>query len=440
MALEYDNAMYLGGYSEVEAATTGTQSLDCGKNWINLGLEALGLYFYGDPTNDVEQLYVALADTPGDIHVSNYGDGGEDLNDVGIPEWHQWDVALSEFSDNAVDTADVNRIYIGLGDRDYPVAGGSGTLYIDDVRVYIPRCVPEKRRPLADLNGDCTVDWRDLEMLGDDWLESDKVLTVSEPQDTPVGEWKLDEGTGSLAGDTGSGGNNGTLEGTYSWAAGYENSAVEFFDGRVLVPDAAVLRPQYEVTTCAWIKYSNPQSENNRVVVKGADNWETYVLWVSGSSSLAFSINEHTAGPNEPNTFQISENALYMNEWAHIAGTYDGTYMKLFVNGEVVDSSDEASGITLSQETSGLAIGNKSDAIDTPFAGIIDEVCVYDVALTEAEVAYVALGPTGYRRLVSEANFYDEETQGSKAVNFRDLAIMASGEMWLTPKENWLWP
>lgn len=215
---------------------------------------------------------------------------------------------------------------------------------------------------------------------------------------------------------------------------------MEFFFGRVLVSDAAVLRPQNEVSVCAWINYSTNQN-NSRVVVKGRDNWETYLLWVNDDDELLFAINEDTPGPDDPNTHSVSEDALYMDDWVHIAGTYDGTLMKIFVNGEVVDESNDANGITLSQAQTvddGLAIGGRPDSDDNTFNGIVDEVRVYDYALTEAEIAYIATDTTGHVPLVSIANIYDAESPGSKAVNLRDFAVMATD--WLTPKEDWLWP
>jgi hypothetical protein len=407
------------------------------EDWTDYEVKALTLYFHGDPnndTNDTEQLYVAVDDDLGGHAEIPY----PDMNDLKKHEWTEWNVAISDFnSPDDVDETKVTSLSIIFGSSsNTTIPGGFGIAYFDDIRLYSRRCVPSIRKPVADLSGDCTVDFVDVEILGDEWLETDRFVAVSEPNTGPVGEWKLD----GTAADTGSGGNHGTLQGSYQWVAGHDGSAVEFFFGRVLVSDAAVLRPQNEVSVCAWINYSTNQN-NSRVVVKGRDNWETYVLRVDDDDSLTFQINEDTPGPNEPNTYETKEDELYMDDWVHIAGTYDGTLMKIFVNGEVVDDTDDANGITLSQAQTvddGLAIGGRADSDDNTFEGIVDEVRVYDYALTEAEVAYVALGPTGYRALVSIANVYDTESPGSKAVNLRDFAVMATE--WLTPEEDWIWP
>jgi hypothetical protein len=72
-----------------------------------------------------------------------------------------------------VNLADVNSITIGFGDRNNPQAGGAGKMYFDDIRLYWPRCVPaEVTLSQADLNSDCVVDYRDLEIMTGDWLST----------------------------------------------------------------------------------------------------------------------------------------------------------------------------------------------------------------------------------------------------------------------------
>jgi hypothetical protein len=69
------------------------------------------------------------------------------LNDIAVvtndnPEaaqegsWTQWNIDLQTFSDQGVNLANVNSITLGFGSRDNPVAGGSGMVYFDDIRLY----------------------------------------------------------------------------------------------------------------------------------------------------------------------------------------------------------------------------------------------------------------------------------------------------------------
>jgi len=185
-------------------------------------------------------------------------------------------------------------------------------------------------------------------------------------------------------------------------------------------------------------------------VVKGADNKETYDLEVGGNDELVFSVrdgNDYDAEDDDKYKQYAAESdddALDRDEWIHIAGTYDGNSVKCYINGEVAATNNDANAITyagnwLSQDTNDLAIGNRSDAMDKPFKGIIDDVRVYNYGLSAAEVAYIATdgghNGIGIFRMQSVANPYSEEPLGSGVVNLKDFAKLS--EAWLEEK---LWP
>jgi len=226
------------------------------------------------------------------------------------------------------------------------------------------------------------------------------------------------------------------------------NYALEFDDGRVLVSDAAELKPMHQVSVSAWIYYSEKQ-DSGRIVVKGADNKETYGLEVGSNDDLVFLVRDG----NDPNAedypkydAKSNEDALGRDEWIHIAGTYDGNSVKCYINGEVAGVNNDANAMTyfghpLSQDTNDLAIGNRSesDVMDRPFKGTIDDVRVYNYGLSAAEVAYIATdgghNGIGIFRMQSVANLYSEEPLGSGVVNLKDFAKLAG--VWLEEK---LWP
>jgi len=61
------------------------------------------------------------------------------------------------------------------------------TMYFDDIRLYRPRCVPDKVTLLeADLNSDCVVDFRDLAIMTEDWLSSQADLAADVNADSTV--------------------------------------------------------------------------------------------------------------------------------------------------------------------------------------------------------------------------------------------------------------
>jgi len=121
MPLYYDNSV---GYSE--AAHTLTYPRD----WTENGVSTLSIWFRGDSDNAAELLYVTLNGSA----VVNHNNP----NAAQIATWIQWTIDLQAFADQGVNLVNVNTIAIGLGNKKNPVAGGSGTIYIDDIRLYRP--------------------------------------------------------------------------------------------------------------------------------------------------------------------------------------------------------------------------------------------------------------------------------------------------------------
>ncbi|MHC4095892.1 MAG: LamG-like jellyroll fold domain-containing protein [Planctomycetota bacterium] len=77
-------------------------------------------------TNDPEQLYVALYDGVNTSVVEH-----NDASAATLTSWQEWKIPLTAFT--GVDFSNIKKVYIGLGDRDNPVVGGSGTVYIDEI-------------------------------------------------------------------------------------------------------------------------------------------------------------------------------------------------------------------------------------------------------------------------------------------------------------------
>ncbi|MHC4499026.1 MAG: hypothetical protein ACYS21_07950, partial [Planctomycetota bacterium] len=90
----------------------------------------------------------------------------------------------SDFND--VNLADVNKLHIGFGNRDNPVPGGKGIVYFDDIRLYIPRCVPALA-PAADFASDCVVDLADFAVFAGQWRESPGSPSADIAPDPPDG-------------------------------------------------------------------------------------------------------------------------------------------------------------------------------------------------------------------------------------------------------------
>ncbi len=121
MPLFYDNSV---GYSEA------TLTLTYPRDWTENGVTTLTIWFRGDSDNAAETLYVALNGSA----VVSY----DNPNAGQVYEWTRWNIDLQAFTDQGVNLADVDTIALGLGNRNNPLAGGSGMMYFDDIRLYPP--------------------------------------------------------------------------------------------------------------------------------------------------------------------------------------------------------------------------------------------------------------------------------------------------------------
>jgi len=122
MPVFYDNNILR--YSEVE------KTLTYPRDWTENGITTLSIWFRGDAANAAETLYVVLNSSAVVSH--------DNPDAALITRWTEWTIDLQAFADQGVNLANVNTIGLGLGDWNNPQAGGSGTMYFDDIRLYPP--------------------------------------------------------------------------------------------------------------------------------------------------------------------------------------------------------------------------------------------------------------------------------------------------------------
>jgi hypothetical protein len=125
MPLFYDNNKQ-GFFKYSEAELTLTYP----RNWTENGVNRLTIWFRGNSDNAAEPLYVALN---GNAVVTN-----DNPDAAQVTTWTEWNIDLQAFADQGVNLANVNTIALGLGNKKNPLAGGSGTMYFDDIRLYPP--------------------------------------------------------------------------------------------------------------------------------------------------------------------------------------------------------------------------------------------------------------------------------------------------------------
>lgn len=199
----------------------------------------------------------------------------------------------------------------------------------------------------------------------------------------PVGEWKLDEHTGTSTYDTSGNANTGSFSSTPLWVPGKNGSALKFdgTDDYVNLGSSSTFALS-SFTVSAWVK-KNTSNTIDAIVWHGNDSVNTsYRLLTLSDGTPQF-----TAGNSGSNPYSvIGSTALTNNIWYHLSMTFDGSTLKGYVNGMLVGSDSIGSYATGSVETN---IGRHPN-VSFPYYldGTVDQVRIYDFAQTQAQVVW----------------------------------------------------
>lgn len=211
----------------------------------------------------------------------------------------------------------------------------------------------------------------------------------------------FDEGSGTVVKDLSGNNNNGTLKGAPKWVKGKFGTALQFNGAEnknyVEVPDNASLNPATEITCAAWI-YFDKFIGSGGVISKyiGANNQRGYSLRMDHTNALSVASDcssDGTANAGKYTTASTPANMLKEGQWQHIATAFKAKqYLRLYVNG--VLKGETATGVTdsLFDNTVPLLIGTDfliggaGNSGPREFTGIIDEVAIFNRALSDAEI------------------------------------------------------
>lgn len=232
----------------------------------------------------------------------------------------------------------------------------------------------------------------------------------------PVAAYSFDEGEGTTLEDVTGSGHNGEIESAEWTDRGKYGGALEF-DGKddcVTVPDAEELRTTEEFTLETWVKPASPVGDDP-IVYKDA--------WGHVADSLGIGIYssakpEGFIGEGEGEFESVAGSAaIEANVWTHLAFTYDGAHMRLYVNGSLAGTQAQAEGPPWGEGP--LVIGCNPDYPEF-FKGKIDEVRVYDRALNANEVGPDVTPPTQPKAIVARFESEEEENTYVTWVNSSD--------------------
>jgi hypothetical protein len=234
------------------------------------------------------------------------------------------------------------------------------------------------------------------EVTEEEWLQDLDLSDQSDESSTPtpvpglMAAYGMDEGAGTSVADS-SGQNNAGTGSSTTWADGKYGKALSFngTSSWVTVEDAASLRLTTGMTLSAWV---NPATVANWRSVVGKElsaGGVSYLLYAANGSSVP---SGWAKVSTEGHATANGVSPLPVNAWSHLAFTFDGAALRLFVNGQQVAQTPHSE--NLIADGSPLRIGGNK-IWGEYFNGLIDEVRVYNRAQTAAEVQTDMTTPIG---------------------------------------------
>ena len=200
-----------------------------------------------------------------------------------------------------------------------------------------------------------------------------------------VAWWKLDEAGGRQAADSSGHRYHGTLVGEPKWQpkGGGAGGALELSgNGQyVVIAEQKAFDLNERMTVAAWIYVTKFDKKWQTIVAKGDTSWR--MARDKDRDCVQFAFN---AIPKE----QLIKGTIPVNDgkWHHVAGVYDGKKMYLYVDGKLDGSTATTTNIPTSTEP--VCIGENSQAKGRFWNGLIEDVRIYDRALTTEEIATLA--------------------------------------------------
>jgi hypothetical protein len=206
-----------------------------------------------------------------------------------------------------------------------------------------------------------------------------------------VAHWKLDEGSGNTVYDSSTSGNDGTFEGDPQWVAGYYGAALAFdgTDDNIDCGNDHSLNITDEITLSAWINMAQRPDVDNWYTIPWKE--DAYSMYLYGTDNTVTTLGaDFWLDTGRADIWNGPDIDIPPNDWTHIAVTFNGTDFEFYVNGEHDYTQNEPATIEIS------AINFLFTENGSNFEGLIDDVRIYNRALTQAEILVAMEGSEGY--------------------------------------------
>jgi hypothetical protein len=463
MMFAYDNSV-APWYSEANCTAYQFGLPAAKRDWTLGGVKVLGISFHGDANNAIELLYITVKDTVNSVTVW-YTDSN-DIKQQANEYWHWWPVDLKILSNGGINLSDVRKLIIGLGDKASP--GGSGTVYFDSIALYPSQCLNQNGD--ADLNNDCVVDVNDLVILAQDWLKRSYQVTAANSVD-PNGlvlRYKfdtndlysvyIDEYEYGCFHDSSGNDYNGILYGAYNGngsgnldPVGHDGNGAFNFDAALPIYLDVPINSMNDVnllggksTVAFWIKDNGQPAGKMLFQICNSDrgnlqvwsDWTGYYSYTCGWDPCNLYRDSLSWG-----RYNYTNPEHVLGQWNHYAFTkdYNTAGMRIYLNGIAVAEYSDANYPIMAPPRGNpydfftIAAWQYSDGAGGYYTGTMDDFRLYNRALSQAEIVYLAKGSGSSitQPVLSQAN-----VNGDSQVDFKDFAVVA--EAWL--RNPLLWP
>jgi len=199
-----------------------------------------------------------------------------------------------------------------------------------------------------------------------------------------VSSYQMSDGSGTTVTDNSGNGYTGTVGSGTSWVSSpiqYAGNAISFdgIDDYIQIPNQAALDITTAITLEAWVYATNNVGIQNVICKSSFSENSGYIFPRTENGWTSTSLFLHIGGG-----WQIMEAPFpSLNTWHHLAATYDGATMKIYVNG-ILAASQAQTG-TLSTNSNDLILGNQAGYGEF-FGGAADEIRVWNIARSQAAI------------------------------------------------------
>jgi len=301
------------------------------QDWTASGIKSLSLWFYGDPDN-TGQLCLKINNTK----VPNSGDAA----DIKRKQWQPWNIDLSAVSGSL---KNVTKLTIGIEG-----AGAAGVIYVDDIRLY-PK-TPEV------------------------------IVPVDPGKNGLLAEYLFDNGATDSSGK----GHNGTFLGNAQAADSF--LVLDGIDDAVSIPRLG--GPNATFNQCTYSMWMYSVREPATAGFIGGINSNN---WGTGGIHCKIVDGHANAGINALAGGDMNGKTIFgPDEWVHLALTVSDKEAVIYLNGQREDSRGFTTPLVMYLGNGCIGAWNNNNDIQRELTGKMDDVRIYDRAVSEAELLWLA--------------------------------------------------